>query len=339
MFDEKYIIEVAEKIINCDSPTGFTNNIMRLIEEETSSLGFTMTRTKKGNGIIEIKGSSHYTIGLSTHVDTLGLMVKAIKSDGTIKFTSLGGTILSSYHGEYCTIYTRSGKKYTGTILTNSPAAHVYSDAKTIECNEKNMHIRLDNIVYKKEDTEKLEIKNGDFIAIEPKFTVKNGYIKSRFLDDKISVAMILTLLKYIKKENFIPKYNINMLISTYEEVGHGMAYIPDNIDELISIDMGCIGEDLECTEEKVSICAKDASGPYDYEIVRELEKLAINNNIPHAVDVYTLYASDTSAALHGGNDIKGALIGTGVAASHGMERTHINGVKATLELLYLYIK
>ena len=179
----------------------------------------------------------------------------------------------------------------------------------------------------------------GDFIFIDPKTTVtESGFLKSRFIDDKGSVAVLLALLEIMNAEKIVPAYPVKIVISNYEEVGHGSSYIPADITEYISVDMGCIGDDLSCTEYDVSICAKDSSGPYDYEMTSTFIELAKENNLQYAVDIYPMYGSDTSAALRGGNNIKGALIGPGVHASHGMERTHYEALENTLKLIYLYI-
>ena len=200
------------------------------------------------------------------------------------------------------------------------------------------MAIRLDEVVYKKDDVKKLGIDNGDIISIDPKFEItESGFVKTRFLDDKASAFLLLEVLRYLKENNITPKYSLKFIFTTYEEVGHGCSSIP-NIDELLAVDMGCIGLDLSCTEENVSICVKDGSGPYDYNMITNLVNIAKKLNIDYALDVYPYYSSDASAALRGGNDIKCALIGTGVAASHGMERTHIHGLINTFKLILGYL-
>ena len=332
-------LKLFERLMQIPSPTGYTKDVINFLDKFVSDLGYETSRNKKGNLIVHVKGLNDYTVGLSAHVDTLGLMVRSIKSDGSLAFTKLGGPLLATYDGEYCTVHTRDGKKYTGTVLSTSPSVHVFSDASKKERNEENMYIRLDEVVYSKNDTMKLGINNGDFISIDPKFTVTpSGYVKTRFLDDKASAFILLEVLKTLKNESITPKYNLEIIFSTYEEVGHGASSIP-HVDELLAIDMGCIGSDLSCTEEMVSICAKDSSGPYDYDMTTSLVNLAKDNNLNYAVDIYPYYGSDASAALRGGNDIRCALIGAGIQASHGMERTHINGLTNTYKLIMAYIK
>lgn len=335
-----YILHILKDIMAIDSPSGYTKEVISYCQKEAEQLGFKTAITNKGNLEIFVEGNDDYTIGFCGHVDTLGLMVRSIKDDGTLAFTNIGGPIIPTLDGEYCRIITRDGRSYTGTILSNSPAVHVYKDARTLERTCDTMHIRIDEIVKNKADVEKLGIGNGDFIAIDPKTTITgSGFIKSRFLDDKVSVAILFVLLKTIATENIKPQHNLQLIISTYEEVGHGSSYISNQISELIAVDMGCIGLDLSCSEYDVSICAKDGSGPYDYEMTTRLINLAKENNLQYAVDIYPFYSSDVSAALRGGQNIKGALIGPGVCASHGMERTHLQGVENTLKLILAYIK
>lgn len=331
-------LKLFEELMNIPSPTGYTNNVISFLENVVTKLGYKNYRNKKGNLIVEIEGKDSYTIGFSAHVDTLGLMVRSIRGDGNLSFTTLGGPILATYDGEYCMVHTRDGKTYSGTVLSTSPSTHVYPDASSKARNADNMYVRLDELVYSKKDAEALGISNGDFISINPKFEItKSGFVKTRFLDDKASAFILLEVLKYLKENNITSNHNLTFIFSTYEEVGHGAANIP-NIDELVAVDMGCIGSDLSCTEEMVSICAKDSSGPYDYDMTTILINLAKENNLKYAVDIYPFYGSDGSAALRAGNDIKCALIGAGIGASHGMERTHLNGILNTYKLILAYI-
>ncbi|MGL6058231.1 MAG: M42 family metallopeptidase [Culicoidibacterales bacterium] len=341
MYNQEFLIETLQQLLKIDSPSGFCAPIMDYIQTLVSQTGYNMEFTNKGALIITVPGKSNErVIGLSAHVDTLGAMVRSITSDGNLKFTLVGGPSVPSLDSEYCRIRTRNGKEYTGTFLSTSPSVHVYEDSKTKARTPENMIIRIDECVKTQEDVKNLGIMNGDFIFIEPKVEVtESGFVKSRFLDDKASVACLLTLLDAWGKENFTPEFTIKVFISTYEEVGHGSSYIPADITEMIAVDMGCIGDDLACTEYDVSICAKDSGGPYDYGMTNELIALANQEKLPYAVDIYPMYGSDVVAALRGGNDIKGALIGPGVHASHGMERTHISALKATLELLQAYIR
>lgn len=338
--NREFTLKLLEQIVNIPSPTGYCRDVIGYMEKLALDLGYKFERNKKGNGIIEIEGESDdYCIGIPVHVDTLGAMVRSINKHGTIRFTSIGGNLLPTLDGEYCKIHTRSGKVYTGTILSTSPSVHVFEDAKTKDRNEENMMVRIDEVASNREDVQKLGISTGDYISVDPKFTVTDsGFIKSRYMDDKAGTTCALSLLELFRRLGTKPKNKVKILISTYEEVGHGCANIPDDIDELVGIDMGCVGLDLSCTEQDVSICPKDSSGPYDYDITGRLIELARRHGIRHAVDIYPMYGSDVSSSLKGGNDIRGGLIGPGVHASHGMERTHIDGIENTIKLIYAYL-
>lgn len=337
----QYVLDTTRNLLEIDSPSGFCKNAIHFAETEATRLGYWTGKNAKGNLFIYVDGkSSEKTIGIAGHVDTLGLMIRSIGADGTLEFVNVGGPIIPTLDGEYCRIYTRDKRIFTGTILSKSPAAHVYKDAsnRTRDC--ENMYIRLDEVVKNKEDVLHLGIGNGDFVAIDPKTTItSSGFIKSRFLDDKQSVACMFAALKEMKDKQIVPTYNLVFILSTYEEVGHGASSLPPEISEMLSVDMGCIGLDLSCTEYDVSICAKDGSGPYDYDMTNKLIALAKAHHLPYAVDIYPYYSSDASAALRGGNDIRAALIGPGVHASHGMERTHISAVEATVNLLLAYVQ
>ncbi len=332
-------IKLLEKLTSIPSPSGFTFNITKYIKDYLENLGYEPFYNKKGNLLVEVKGQSNYKIALSAHVDTLGLMVRSIDNKGNIYFTPIGGPILNTYDGEYCKIHTRNNKTYTGTILSTSPSVHVFKDSKNKERTYELMYIRLDEVIHSKKDVEELGICVGDYVSINPKFEyTESGFIKTRFLDDLASAFLLLEYLKEIKEKDIILNDNLLFVFTTYEEVGHGCSSIPE-VDEMLVVDMGCVGLDLTCTEEMVSICAKDGSGPYDYEMTSKLINLAKNNGLDYAIDVYPFYSSDGSAALRGGNDIKCALIGSGIHASHGMERTHINGLNNTYQLIKLYIE
>jgi len=339
-FDKIYFYNIAYELLTTPSPTGYTREIMTLIEKYAEDLHLKLEKTNKGNAIITIPGEEQgKVIGISAHVDTLGLMVRSINGDGTLNIVTIGGNQPNSLIGEYCTVITRDNKRYTGTILTTSYSSHVYDDAHKVGSRFEELMVRLDEVVKSKDDVLKLGINNGDYIAIDPKTTITSSdFIKSRHLDDKISVAIVFTVLKAMYEYNKKPRYTTKFIISTYEEVGHGASYIPTDITEMIAVDMGCIGKDLACTEQDVSICAKDSSGPYDYDMTNKLIEIAKNLKINYVVDIYPYYGSDASAALRGGNDIRAALIGPGVHASHGMERTHFDGCLATMKLLSGYL-
>ena len=335
----KYIIETINKLVNIPSPSGYTSEVMEYVKKEAEGFGYSCENSNKGGLIISVPGKTKETLGLSAHVDTLGAMVRSVTPGGMLRITLVGGFTMHSIEGSYCKIHTREGKTYTGTILSKSPSVHTYDDARTLERCEKNMEIRIDEQVKDKEGVLALGINTGDYISFDANFQYTDaGFVKSRHLDDKASVAVLLGLLKDMHEDHIIPERSLKLVISNYEEVGFGASWIPEEITEFIAIDMGAMGEDLNGSEYAVSICAKDSSGPYDYELTTKLINLAKISGIDYVVDIFPHYGSDVSAALRGGNNIRGALIGQGVHASHGMERTHVKGLENTLKLLEKYI-
>ena len=331
------VAKILREILDIPSPTGYTKEVMGHIEKRLKEAGIKTYYTNKGALIAGNHPEPELMI--AGHVDTLGAMVKGILPDGNLSFSRVGGLLLPTFEGEYCTIITRSGKCYRGTLLLRNPSVHVNKEAGKKERKEENMYVRLDAEVEKKEDTEKLGIRPGDFIAFDPKFEYVNGFVKAHFLDDKASVAVMIDLLLDLGAEK-LEKLPVAFFFSPYEEVGHGgSAGYPESTKELLVVDMGVVGEGVAGKETAVSIAAKDSSGPYDYEMTSKLIKLAEKNDIPHVVDVFPYYGSDGSAALRAGWDFRVALIGPGVHASHGMERTHVKGLLATKELMRAYMQ
>lgn len=334
-----YIVKTIQTLVNIPSPSGYTKKAIDFTKGEAERFGFNCELSKKGGLIITVEGREDETVGLSAHVDTLGAMVRSINSDGTLQFTMVGGFTMHSVEGSYCKIHTRDGRVYTGTILVKSCSVHCFDDARTMERTEKNMIVRIDEIVNNKDDVLALGINSGDYISFDAEYEyTEKGFIKSRHLDDKASVAVLLGALKEISEKKLVPNKRVKILISNYEEVGFGASWLPEDITEFIAVDMGVIGDDLNGSEYKVSICAKDSSGPYDYDLTGQLINLAKENNIDYVVDIFPHYGSDVSAALGAGNNIRGALIGQGVHASHGMERTHIKGIENTFKLVMAYL-
>ncbi|UKS29026.1 M42 family metallopeptidase [Paenibacillus sp. HWE-109] len=339
-FDQTYMTDILEMLLRTPSPTGYTHHIMQKVQQEVGKLGYELTYTNKGCGIVTVPGTSQdRVLGISAHVDTLGAMVRSIKDNGTLKITSLGGFMMGAIENEYVQIHTRDEQAYDGTILTSRPSVHVYEDAREFKRDEANMEVRIDELVTSKKDVQALGIRVGDYISFDPRVQIKaNGFVKSRHLDDKASVASLFGLLKWIKEAAVKPRFTIKLFFSNYEEVGHGSAFIPEDITDFIAVDMGALGDDLSGSERDVSICAKDSSGPYDYQMTSKMIELAEKLEIGYAVDIYPRYGSDASAALRGGRDIRAALIGPGVHASHSMERTHMDAVVNTAALLAAYI-
>ena len=328
--------KTLQELIAIDSPSGYTDNASKYIFDLLKSYGYQPEYTNKG--AVKCALGNNPTLALAAHVDTLGAIVSGIKSNGTLSFSLLGRLSLTGAEGEYVKIITHEGKTYTGTILLNNPSVHANNEKEKTERSIKSMHIRIDEEVYTKEDVENLGIEVGDIICVDVKYQeLENGFIKSRFLDNKAGCFVLFEIARRLKEQG--KEVPVELFFSNYEEVGHGgtVGY-SENIKELLVLDMGVLGDDCQGNEVSCSICAKDSSGPYDYTFRKKLVDIAKKNNIPYKIDVYPHYGSDGSAALRAGNDFRVALIGMGVAASHGTERTHKKGIEATIDLCLAYI-
>lgn len=328
---------VLKELVEIDSPTGFTAKACEYIFNYLKDLGYEPHYTNKG--AVRCTLGPNPTLAIAAHVDTLGAIVSGIKKDGTLSFSLLGGLSLTSAEGEYVKVITMEGKEVEGTLLLNNPSSHANNVRETDKRTIDNMHIRLDEEVYSKEDVRKIGVRTGDAICFEPRYReYENGFIKSRFMDNKAGCFVlfeIARILKETKKE--VP---VELFFSNYEEVGHGgTCGYSETIKDLLVIDMGVLGDVCEGNEVTCSICVKDSSGPYDFSFRKKLVELAESNSIPYKLDVYPFYGSDGSAALRAGKDFRVALIGPGVAASHGVERTHKKGIKATTDLCMAYIE
>lgn len=333
----EYIVEQTEKVIGIDSPTGYHYNVQKYLVDTIQAMGFEVRTLRKG-GVIANLGGEGNPLMMLAHVDTLGAFVHYIKGNGRLAISN--GTLNSNnIETENVRVITRSGAVYEGTIQLENASVHVNPDVNA-ERKFTNLEVVLDEDVTSKEDVEKLGICAGDFLAVEPRFQVtEKGYIKSRFLDDKASSGVLLGIAKYVSEHPGCLKRNVQLFFTTFEEIGHGAsAGIPEEIEDLLAVDMGCVGDHLACTEKQVSICAKDSSGAYHFEMTNELIEVAKEHGIDYAVDIYPSYGSDAGAALRSGKDVRYALIGQGVYASHGYERTHKDGMKQTFELALNYV-
>ena len=331
--------EQAAALLAIDSPSGFTGRAAQWVKQAFENLGFSAEITGKG-GVLVCLGGEGEGLLLEAHTDTLGGMVSRIKSDGRLELTPIGGMRAENGEAENVTVYTREGKTVEGTFQLCNASVHVNGSYGEAKREYGGMEVVLDENVTTAEETRKLGIEVGDYVCFDPRTRrTASGYLKSRFLDDKLSVGILLGFAKYLADQKITPARKVYVHVTVYEEVGHGgSASVPAGVTEAISVDMGCVGEGLSCTEHEVSIAAKDRGGPYNYEIVSKLIELSEKNNIGYAVDIYPFYGSDVEATLSAGNDIRHALIGPGVYASHGYERSHKDAVENTFNLIKAYM-
>lgn len=334
-------IQLVSQLTNIPSPTGNTQTIMAWLQDFLTQHGYQPTFNRKGSLIVTVPGQdTNQARFVTAHVDTLGAMVRQIKPDGRIKLDLIGGFKYNAIEGEYCTIHTQSGKEITGTILMHQTSVHVYADAGTAERNQTNMEIRLDEKVTNADETKALGIQVGDFISFDPRTVItETGFIKSRHLDDKVSVAILLQILVELAKTKTSLPYTTHFFFSNNEEIGYGgNSNIDENVVEYLAVDMGAMGDDQQTDEYSASICVKDASGPYHLGLRQHLVQLCENETIPYQLDIYPFYGSDASAAMRAGADVRHALVGAGIDASHAYERTHITSIEATEHLVRAYL-
>lgn len=341
------MVDFLVRLLNIHSPTGYHQEAMDFVAEAFSALGtvggapLMLSRTRKGAVVARLSGqASDAPVALTAHADTLGLMVKEIKADGRLRVTRIGGMLLAGSENEGVTVRTADGTLLRGTLVPVNTSTHVNADIAKTERTEKTMEVRLDVKTFSERETRALGVEVGDFVFVDPRveFT-ETGFIKSRFLDDKAGVACIYGALMMLRDAGLTPPQDVYLLIANYEEVGHGgAAGIPPEVVELLTVDMGAIGEGQNSDEYSVSICVKDGGGPYHFDMNNKLRRLATEYSIPYKTDIYVYYSSDGTAFWRAGGDAKVGLVGPGIAASHSYERTHVDSLIHSAHLLARYM-
>lgn len=337
----KEVIEkVTRKLIETPSPVGYYEQIKPVFKEIANHYGYEVFYDRKRTAYIRVKGiNTKKTICVGAHLDTIGLMVRHICDNGTLELRNLGGINYNNCEGCSVQVHTRDGRNYTGLLVCKAHSTHVFDEARSEVREEHNMMVILDHPASSAKEIRALGIEHGDVISIDPNYQyTKHGYIKSRFIDDKAAVGAIFAVLDILKKEQIQPVYTTLFAFPLYEEINHGGAYLPSEVEEYVALDIGLIGPDHSGSEYKVSICAKDNFTPYDRELTSHLIQLAKEHNIAHSVDVFYHYGTDASAALRAGNNVYAAAFGMGCFASHGMERCHIQAIEETAKLLFAYL-
>lgn len=338
--DMQYLLDCFRRIVETPSPVGFYTLLNPVLEREAAQLGCAVTYDRRGTPYITLEGQDDSkTVLVGAHSDTVGFVVRRIDANGMLRVRQLGGINYASCEGETVTVHTRDGRQYTGIFACQSHSVHVFNDAKTLVRDENTCVVILDEPVRSKAEVNALGIFNGDFVSVEPRMQVTaNGYLKSRFIDDKAAVACVFTMVKYLKDNGLKPKYRTLLAFPYTEEIGFGGTYVPEEVSEYIAVDIGLIGPDYDGDEYKVSICAKDNAAPYDYDLTNRLIGYAKKAGCDYAVDVFYRYGTDGNASVRAGNDLRAAAFGMAVYCSHGMERTHLTGLNNTVNLLLGYI-
>jgi putative aminopeptidase FrvX len=340
--DQEYLISLLQELLAISSPTGFTEDIIGYLEGRLTEFPFlNFHKTTKGALVANWTGDLKTSLrGLTAHVDTLGAMVKEIKSNGRLKLSQLGGYAWTTIEGEGCTIFASGGDPVRGTILLNKASSHVHAkDVSTTKRSAKNMEVRLDIVTSSPGETLEAGIEVGDFVAFDTRTELNQGFIRSRHLDDKACVACVLAAVQAMVGADLQPAQDTVFHFSNYEEVGHGAAAgFPDGLKELVAVDMAAVGKGQTSDEFHATVCVKDSGGPYHHGLSQSLRSLADEYEIPHKVDIYPYYGSDGEAFWRAGGDVAVALIGPGVDASHNYERTHVDALIATTKWIMAYL-
>lgn len=338
--DNQFMLDCLKELIDTPSPVSYYEEINPVIEKYGEMFGLPVTYDRKHTAYITLDGEDNSkTVMVGGHLDTLGMVVRRIDDDGCIRIRQLGGLNFCSLEGETVHVVTREGKKYSGLMVCQSHSVHVFDDAKTLTRDEKSMIVVLDEDVHSEKEVKELGIQHGDIISLEPHFTVTdNGYIKSRFIDDKACAACALAVLKAMKEQELVPSCSVWFAFPHYEEIGHGGSYVPEEVSQYIALDIGVLGPDHAGSEKKVSICVKDNFSPYDRELTDRLITCARDAGVDFVEDVFYRYSTDANAAVRAGNNVQAAAFGMGTFSSHGMERTHVQAVMDTAKLLAAFI-
>lgn len=340
MFDRDYVREQFQNLLNIDSTTGQYREIQDYVAGELKRLGCSVSLLNKGGVIAEIGGEGNPLV-VAAHLDDIGLMARHINADGTLNVCSVGGLYPFYCVTENVRIYTRDGKVYTGTVCRTPNSIHVTEDElrKTLPDFRTNVCVVLDQDVKTADDVRKLGIDTGDMIALDHRMTESNGYIKSRFIDDKACAAVLLAAIRTIKENGLSLKRKVYAYFSMYEEIGHGTSWLPKDAKDMLAIDIAPTGPEQNSDERKVSIFAKDSRFPYHWEMTNEVRQAAIDAKVDYVMDIFTPhYGTDDDVSLTAGYDIRHAAIGPGTANSHGYERTHWDGLENTYNLLLAYL-
>jgi len=340
--DTPFLLDFLTRLLNTPSPTGLAEPAIALTEQTFKTFkGLNLTRTRKGALLVTLPGErDDAPRALTAHADTLGAMVKEVKSNGRLKLSQIGGYPWNAIEGEGCTVFTRSGRQVRGSILLTKASSHVYGkEVEEMKRSADSLEVRLDARTLSEQETLDLGIGVGDFVAFDPRVEINAGFVRSRHLDDKACVACLVAAVKALNAAKKKPARTAHFLISNYEEVGHGAAAgIPADVEELLVVDMAAVGEGQSSDELHASLCVKDSGGPYHHGLSDKLRALAEKYAIPYKVDIYPHYGSDGEAFWAAGGDVAVALIGPGVDASHNYERTHTEALVATTKWVLAYL-
>ena len=339
-FDESYCLDSFRRLLAADSTTGQYEEVQRVVCAMLDELGVPYTLVRKG-GVIADLGGEGEALCVTAHLDDIGLMVRHLNADGTLNVCPVGGLYPFYCMAENVRVHTRGGRVFTGTVCRTPNSVHVTEEELRAVAPDfrSNVCVVLDEDVKSAADVRALGIETGDMIALEPRCTVSNGYVKSRFVDDKACAAVLLAAIRALRENGLALGRKVYAYFAVYEEIGHGTTWLPADVKDILAIDIAPTGPEQNSDEHKVSIFAKDSRFPYHWGMTNELRQTAIDAGVDYVMDIFTPhYGTDCDGSILAGYDVRHAAIGPGTANSHGYERTHLDGLRSTYELLLAYL-
>ncbi|WP_370327864.1 osmoprotectant NAGGN system M42 family peptidase [Euzebya sp.] len=341
--DRDYMADLLLRLLEMPSPTGRTDEIMRLLGEEVEALGLPTRLTRRG--------VLHATLGgaradlkrvVVVHADTIGAMVKAIKPNGRLQVVAVGTWSARFAEGARVQVFTdEPGVSYTGTMLPLKASGHAFNEEVDSQITSwQNIEVRIDERVEDADAVRALGIRVGDFVAVDAQPVITpSGFVCSRHLDDKAGVAAALAGFKAVIEAGVEVPVSASFVCTIAEEVGLGATNLGADVAEALSIDAAVVAPGQHSREDTVNVAMHDMSGPFDYHLTRRMTAMCNHLGIPHTRDLFTYYRSDIAAALEAGAEMRAALIGFGTDATHGWERTHLDGLERIAQLVAGYLQ
>lgn len=342
--DLQYLKTTLTQLLLTPSPVGDTERGSALCVEFFCALGdLHVETTRKGVVVARWNGAKNDAPrAVTAHIDTLGALVKGVKETGRLSLSQLGNYSWNAVENEGVTVVNQDGKSFRGLIQVSNPSHHLYASSEgnnEVSRSQKTMEVRLDERVSSAEDIAQLGIEVGDFVYLDPRPEWNGGFIRSRHLDDKALVACLLTAAKAIIDAGLVPAQDTTLHIANYEEVGHGGASgIPNETAQVLALDVAPTGIGQNGDEFSCTLAIADSDGPYDARMRRQLRELAKQHGIALKPDIFPEYCSDGDALWKAGGDMQVALIGPGVDGTHSLERTHIDALQATTQMIVAWL-
>lgn len=341
--DCTYMTDLLMRLLQTPSPTGRTDDIMKLLGEEVETLGLPARLTRRGVLHATLTGTrADLKRVVVVHADTIGCMVKTIKDNGRLEVVPLGTWASRFAEGARVQIFLdEPGVSFSGTILPLKSSGHAFSvEVDTQPSAWDNVEVRIDEPVSTADDVRAMGVQVGDFVAVDAQpIVTSSGYINARHLDNKAGIAAAMAAFKAVIDAGLDIPVTASLVCTVAEEVGLGATNLGRDVAETLSIDAAVVAPGQHSREDTVNVAMHDQSGPFDYHLTRRMTAMCNHLGIPHTRDLFTYYRSDIAAALEAGAEMRAALIGFGTDASHGWERTHLDGIERVAQLVAGYLQ